>query len=254
MSNTRNQTEWFRNWFSNKYYLDLYSHRDEFDAKRLIDLIQRTIPVNSQMLILDLACGAGRHSIELARRGFNVTGIDLSPFLISEAEKNFKSAPELNLKLKFGIKDMRKFDYREKFDIIVNLFTSFGYFENDYENFKVIENVRKSLKHEGYFVLDFLNESYLKDNLVKRSVDKFGEFKVEQTRSIQSGFVIKKIVIKKADETKIYYEKLRLFSDKELTSVFRKCGFRILKRKGDYFGSAYNPKSSKRLIYFVQKN
>lgn len=252
-SDMTKHSDWFKKWFSNKMYLKIYRHRDDTDAKRLIDLIQRTIPTYSREKILDLACGAGRHSLELARRGFDVTGIDLSSYLISEAKKLVRTSPEQGLKVRFEIKDMRDFNYRGKFNLIVNLFTSFGYFENDEENFSVIQNVRNSLKPSGYFVLDFLNPVFLEKNLVKRSVKKYENMSVVQTRKIEDGFVEKKIKITEDNETSEYFERLRLFTDKEFSSMFKRSGFRIIKRAGDYFGNSYTENKSSRLIYFVQK-
>ncbi len=83
---------WFEKWFSSKFYLDIYQHRDEEDARQMINLIQRSISVNTKAKVLDIACGSGRHSIELARRGFDVTGLDLSKFLIGEAKKALRNA------------------------------------------------------------------------------------------------------------------------------------------------------------------
>ena len=246
-------SDWFKKWFSNKLYLKIYQHRDDIDAKHLIDLIQRTVPTYSREKILDLACGAGRHSFELARRGFDVTGIDLSSFLIKEARKITRSAPEQGLKLNFEIKDMRSFDFHSKFDLIVNLFTSFGYFENDEENFSVIEHVWKSLKTSGYFVLDFLNPVYLTKNLVKRSINKYENMHITQSRKIENGFVEKKIKITDGNETSEYFERLRLYNDKDLSQMFKRSGFKIIKRAGDYYGNKFSENSSNRLIYFVQK-
>ena len=91
---------WFEKWFSDKLYLDLYQHRDEEDARWIINLLQRSIAVKTNARVLDIACGSGRHSIELARRGFEVTGFDLSEFLINEARKNLKNSGEKNMKVK----------------------------------------------------------------------------------------------------------------------------------------------------------
>ena len=75
-----NKSMWFEKWFSDKLYLDLYQHRDEEDARWIINLLQRSIAVKTNASVLDIACGSGRHSIELARRGFDVTGFDLSGY------------------------------------------------------------------------------------------------------------------------------------------------------------------------------
>lgn len=244
---------WFEEWFSNKFYLDLYQHRDEEDARWMINLLQRSISVNTKSKVLDIACGSGRHSLELARRGFDVTGFDLSKFLINEAEKNLKSSKEKNLKLKFLIKDMRDFNFKNSFDVAVNIFTSFGYFENDSENFKVIKNVSDSLKMGGYFVFDFLNKTYLEKNLVPYSKSRKGIYTVIQKRKIENGFVKKDITIKNGSKTSEFNEMLKLYSVNEFKKVFESYNLKIQNLYGDYFGNKFSENKSQRLIIIAKK-
>ena len=107
--------DWFTKWFSNKLYLDLYSNRNDEEARTLINLIQRNIFLSSGDKVLDICCGSGRHSIELARRGYDVTGFDTSKYLISVANQSKKETKDRNIKVKFLIKDMRHFDFAESF-------------------------------------------------------------------------------------------------------------------------------------------
>jgi SAM-dependent methyltransferase len=242
-------SEWYKKWFSSKYYLDLYKHRDVSEARNLIDLIQRTIDIRKGSKILDVCCGEGRHSIELAKRGYDVTGFDLSEFLISQAKINLRETPEKNLKAKFLIKDMRNFNFENSFDVAINVFSSFGYFEDDTENLKLFVNIHKSLKDNGYFVFDFLNEAYLRDNLVPESKDKINGVKVVQKRSIEKNFVIKDIYIGQ----KKFKEVLKLYSRIEITGFLIYNRFDIIAIYGDYFGNKFEPEYSKRLIIFAEK-
>lgn len=244
---------WFEKWFSSKFYLELYQHRNDEDARLMINLLQRTIPVSTNAKILDIACGAGRHSLELARRGFDVTGFDLSKFLINEAKKNLRNSKERNLKAKFLIRDMRSFDFKNSFDIAVNMFTSFGYFPDDKENFKVIENVSSSLKNNGYFVFDFINDKYLRKHLVPSTIKKHDGSTLIQKRFIKGGFVFKKIQIKSSNETLEFEEVLKLYSYSELKKVFGSYGLKFEKAFGDYFGNKFNETNSQRLIIFAKK-
>lgn len=244
---------WYEKWFSNKFYLELYQHRDEEDARWMINLLQRSISVNTKSKVLDIACGSGRHSLELARRGFDVTGFDLSEFLISEANKALKNSKEKNLKLKFLIRDMRDFNFKNSFDVAVNIFTSFGYFEDESENFKVIENVSDSLKPGGYFVFDFLNKYYLEKNLVPFTKTKKGMFTVTQKRKIENGFVKKEISIKKGEKVLNFSEVLRLYSLNEFKKVFNGYNLKIQNLFGDYYGNNFNEKKSQRLIIIAKK-
>lgn len=244
---------WFEEWFSNKFYLDLYQHRDEEDARWMINLLQRSISVNTKSKVLDIACGSGRHSLELARRGFDVTGFDLSKFLINEAKKNLKSSKEKNLKLRFLIKDMRDFNFKNSFEVAVNIFTSFGYFEDDSENFKVIKNVSDSLKTGGYFVFDFLNKKYLEKNLVPYSKSRKGIYTVIQKRKIENGFVKKDITIKNGNKTTEFNEMLKLYSVIEFKKVFESYNLKIQNLYGDYFGNKFSENKSQRLIIIAKK-
>ncbi|MCX6165242.1 MAG: class I SAM-dependent methyltransferase [Ignavibacteriae bacterium] len=242
--------EWYKEWFSNKYYLELYKHRDEKEAIYLINLIQRNINLMNGCKVLDVCCGSGRHSIELAKRGFNVTGFDLSDYLIRQANRQKKGLEERNLKLNFQIKDMRIFNFKKSFDVVINIFSSFGYFENDSENFKVFINVNSSLKKNGYFVFDFLNESYLRKNLVKKDFVIMNGKKIIQERRIENNFVFKDIII----GGKVFTERIKLYPLTTIRKELEESGFRIHKVFGDYYGNKFVKNISKRFVIIAQKN
>jgi SAM-dependent methyltransferase len=247
------QTPWYVNWFSSKLYLELYKHRNEDDARNLINLIQRVLPLKKCDKVLDVCCGAGRYSIELARRGFEVTGFDLSKFLISEAKKNFKNLPEKYIKAKFLNKDMRKFDFKHSFDLAANLFTSFGYFSDDEENLLVIKNVSASLKKNGYFVFDFLNGNYLRKNIVPYDKKMFLGKEFTSKRTIEGDFVRKEITVKSGSKKINYEEVLKLYEIETLKKIFMKNSLKVIYSFGDYYGNKYSKEKSQRLILIAQK-
>lgn len=244
---------WYKEWFSSKFYLKLYRHRNDEDARNLVNLIQRTLPLKKDDKVLDIACGAGRHSLELARRGYMVTGFDLSSYLINEARNLCSKAPEKDLHVNFLINDMRHFNFNEKFELSVNLFTSFGYFEEDKENFSVIKNASDSIKKGGWFVLDFINKEHIIENLVPYSRNKIGDEVLHQRRKIDGDFVVKDIRIVSGSKELKYKEVLKLYSLSELKKAFSSFNLKIIKKYGDYFGNPYNLKESKRIILFAQK-
>jgi SAM-dependent methyltransferase len=244
------KNEWFKKWFSNKYYLELYKHRDDKEAIDLINLVQRSIGLSCNAKVLDVCCGAGRHSIEFAKRGFDVTGFDLSKFLISEAKKQRKLLREKNIKVKFLIKDMRSFNFNNSFDLVLNIFSSFGYFEKDEENFKVLGNVKSSLRKNGYFVFDFLNEAVLRKTLVKKDFVMIGGKKAVQERRIENNFVYKDIKIGK----NIFNERIKLYSCAEICNQLEATGFKVFIVFGDYFGNKFIKNKSKRFIIIAQKS
>ena len=152
--------EWFGEWFNSPYYHILYQNRDEVEAKHFIDKLTDYLGFDMNDQILDLACGKGRHSIYLNQNGFEVTGIDLS-------SENIKHAKQFeNERLKFQEWDMRIPFRKDSFDYVLNLFTSFGYFETTEEHCNAIQSIAVSLKPGGKLLLDFLNPYVVVNNLV----------------------------------------------------------------------------------------
>ncbi|MBN1634060.1 MAG: class I SAM-dependent methyltransferase [Ignavibacteria bacterium] len=245
--------EWFEKWFSNKLYLEIYKERDDNDARTLINLIQRNSKLKLGGKILDVCCGPGRHSVEFARRGYSVLGIDISAYLIKKALTALETEKEKYLKIKFEIADMRNFNYNNSFDAAVNIFSSFGYFENDIENFIVFDNIRLSLKKHGIFVFDFLNETYLRKNIVPLSKSKLKGKTIVQKRSIVGGFVFKYIYIDKIKKEPDFIERIRLYDYNKLTEIILEHGFKINGTFGDYYGNKFYKNKSERIIIFAEK-
>jgi ubiquinone/menaquinone biosynthesis C-methylase UbiE len=107
--------------------------------------------------ILDLCCGQGRHGVPLARAGYRVTGLDLSPYLLEQAQSSSQRA---NVDISWVQGDMRRLPWQGRFDACLNLFTAFGYFEEDAENQEVLDQVCQILKPGGQFLLDVSNRDY----------------------------------------------------------------------------------------------
>ncbi len=244
------QKDWFKDWFSSKDYLDVYNHRDEKDAEEIVNLIFSQITLHKNAHILDAACGNGRHTIKFAELGYNVTAFDLSKTLLEVAKKN---AEEKNLKIHFLLSDLRNIYISQKFDLIVSLFTSFGYFKTDSENFKFVENGFKMLNKNGYFVLDFLNKNYIEQHLIPFSQREFDDKKIFENRSIAENRVVKEIKIEKKNREYNYVESVRLYSYNELAENFIKIGFKIVDVFGNYLGSEFNLENSERCIIIFQK-
>lgn len=243
-------SEWFETWFETSEYLEIYSHRNEEEAEKLSNLISSQLPGEGNKSVLDLCCGAGRHSLLFAKKGFSVTGIDLSANLLDHARH--RAAAE-NLKVNFIRSDIRNLDYFNSFDIIVNLFTSFGYFESDEQNFSILRAINNALKPEGWFIIDFFNADYLRNNLVPQSYRKYENYAIEQRRSISQNRVIKEIKITDAQNVRRYFESVRLYTPDELTSALESEGLTVKKIFGDYSGNPLT-KTSERLIIFAQKS
>ena len=244
------KSEWFKDWFNTEEYLNVYQHRNESDAEEHIKLILQNIRLSSGAKILDMACGAGRHAIIFARKNFDVTAVDLSESLLAIAKKN---ADDENLKINFVHSDIRNFKSYDKFNLVLNLFTSFGYFETDEENFSVLRKAYDLLIDDGFFVLDFFNSYFLQQNLVESSEENLGKVKIHQFRKIKENRVTKKIVITKNGNLSHFEESVRMFTKDELVNAIQNIGFDIYKTFGDFLGNEYEQFTSPRLIMICKK-
>ena len=237
--------EWFEDWFGEDY-LKLYPHRNEADARAMVELIDRTVPLGGRR-VLDLACGPGRHSRAMAALGAKVTGVDLSPTLIrrAHAERGDDASG-------FARCDMRRLPFApETFDLIVNLFTSFGYFANDREHEALIHDIALTLQPGGRFVLDFLNADQVIANMIARETARLGKEDVAVTRHIDEGnrFVTKTIT---RFDGRRHEERVRLFTKDELEAMLKVAGLNLTHEFGDYSGGSVGP-SSPRVILFSER-
>lgn len=238
-------SEWFEEWFGEDY-VALYPHRNEAEAERAVALIARTIGTRPVRRVLDLACGSGRHARYLGEKWWT-SGIDLSEVLLGIARRNDTPA-----KLVRG--DIRAFPYRDSaFDLVVNLFTSFGYFETDLEHELVIRDLARVIAPHGTFVLDYLNAEAVREQLVPHDERIIGERVVEQRREITDAgrFVVKHISLKK--EGREFVERVRLFTRRELEEMLDRAGFRIETAYGDYGGESLT-ETSPRVILLARRN
>jgi len=241
---------WYQDWFNSENYLKVYSHRNESEAERFVQLILDNLNLEANSKILDMACGSGRHAIIFSKKGFDVTAIDISERLIANAKVN---AAQNNLKINFVLSDILEYKTNEKFKLALNLFTSLGYFDNDEDNFQVIKKAYDLLTDGGYFVLDYFNKNYLLKNLVPTTIFSENGLRITQNRSIQGNRVRKDITIENKDSTEEFYESVRLFNHTEISKFFMEAGFKVYKEFGDYYGNNFDNDSSSRLIIFGKK-
>ncbi len=222
-------TEWFERWFGEEY-LRLYPHRDEDDAERAVSLVGRVTTLDGAR-VLDLACGPGRHAVRLAQRGADVLGLDLSMPLLIRARHGI---PPVG-KLVRG--DMRFLPIREEtFDLVVNLFTSFGYFADDAEHHQVMRSVATVLRPGGRFFMDYLNAEAVRSMLVPQEEQVVGSRRVAIERSLvdDGKYVVKRMRL--VDEDQTFLERVRLFTADDLTAMMEVAGMRVVERFGSYAG------------------
>ena len=235
------RTDWFSSWFNTPYYHILYKDRNDEDAKLFMRNITSYLQLAKKSHILDLPCGKGRHSVYLNSLGYSVIGGDLSENSIEHAKK-FE-----NESLRFLVKDMRQ-PLINKYDAVFNLFTSFGYFENDNEEIQVLQNMKNSLKEGGVFVLDFLNVAIVKDQLVKKEIKAVDGINFHIEREIKDNFILKHISFNHEGIDHSYIEKVKYIDLEKFQEYFKAADLKIQAIFGDYQLSEYKSNTSERLI------
>lgn len=235
------EADWFEEWFGEDY-LRIYKHRDEEEAEHAIELIAVNLAGRDIGSVLDLGCGAGRHTKALFERWWTV-GLDLSMALLRVARRESPDAPYVRA-------DMRDLPFAEEsFDLVVNLFTSFGYFEDDTEHARVLSCVRSALRPGGTFVIDFLNASQVRRELVPYDERIASGITIEQRRAISGDnrFVEKTITLR--ERGKEYIERVRLLSAADLEMMLTGAGFEVVKRFGDYSGGSWSDDSPRTILF-----
>lgn len=238
---------WFESWFNTPFYHTLYKHRDFKEAEQFITHLMAFLTVPSNSRILDLACGKGRHSIYLNKKGHTVTGLDISPSSIEEAQKRINST------LFFDVHDMREVYEREGFELILNLFTSFGYFESASDDKKVIQSVSSQLVEGGMFVLDYLNVNHVSTNLVKEETKVMDGITFYISRTIERGFIRKKIRFRVEEKNYDFEEKVKWLELVDFENYFLTSELKLIHTFGDYFLNPFDSEKSERLILICKK-
>ena len=233
--------DWFTDWFNTSYYHILYKDRNDDDAQLFMKNITVFLDLPKTTHILDLPCGKGRHAVFLNSLGYKVTGGDLAENSIELAKKHENDT------LKFKVHDMRK-PFNNKYDAIFNLFTSFGYFDDDKEDILILQNIKNGLNNNGFFVFDFLNANKVKLNLVEKETKTVDGIDFYITREITNGFILKHISFFADGKNHSYTEKVKYLDLEKMTSFFKKIGFSITNVFGNYHLNEYNSKTSDRLI------
>ncbi|WP_326982855.1 class I SAM-dependent methyltransferase [Chryseobacterium sp. MYb264] len=240
--------EWFESWFDTPYYHLLYSNRDYTEAENFITKLTADLGLPPNSKIIDLACGKGRHSVFLNKLGYDVLGLDLSQQSI-DFDKQFE-----NETLKFQVHDMRNPINAEPKDAVFNLFTSFGYFDNEDDDKKVFESVYHSLKPGGFFVLDYLNEDFVRQGIVPESTIKRDEIDFKILKKIEGRHIIKDIQFEDKGKPFHYFEKVKLHSLETIHSYASEFGFERIKVWGDYQLNEFDKETSPRCINLFKKN
>ncbi|MFA0747520.1 class I SAM-dependent methyltransferase [Fervidibacter sp.] len=241
--------QWYREFFDD-LYLRVYQPLEAPEqVRREVDFIVKALDLPAGAKVLDLCCGQGRHSLELARRGFQVVGVDLSEALLYAARKRAESE---GLSVTFLHCDMREIDFADEFDAVINMFTSFGYLESEAEDEKVLGKVAQALKSGGKFLLDVVNRDRLVRDFQARewhAADEGWLVLEERTFDHLSGRMETRWVCVARDGVR--YERLssvRLYTASELRTMLERAGLKVTNLFGDYDGSPYSWDSQRLIV------
>ena len=246
-------TPWYVDSFGVEY-LKLYAHRDQGEAESDVQSICRLITPDRAAPVLDLGCGAGRHLVALHKAGFTaLTGLDLSRPLLDEARSALLELGAAEVRLVRG--DMRRVPFRDEFALVLSLFTSFGYFDRDAQNERVLRSASRALRPDGVLLMDVLNGPFLVSSLVpheERVVD-------DKRLCISRSYDARRHRVEKTTRVdtpdgrrRTYRESVRLYDAQQLTALLERAGFARTSCYGSLNGAPYTV-DSPRLVVVSQR-
>ncbi len=234
-------SDWWRSWFG-PGYLALY---DDYLAERTpveIDRLEALLTLRPPLRILDLPCGQGRHAIELAHRGYDVTGVDLSPFMLKVAEERARTE---GVRVRWLSGDMREPMVDERFDVVLNLFTSLGYFADEADDQKVVAAAAAMLVPGGRFVLEVINGEHVMATFREREWFTVGQAAVVERRSLDPS--ARRMVVERTvstpSETEVNFHAIRLYDGRDVDAMLRAAAFTRVELYGDWTGDPLTPES-----------
>ncbi len=237
----KEKDNWYASWFNTPYYHILYKDRNHREAALFMNQLTAFLNLKPKDSILDLACGRGRHSKYLYKQGFDVTGVDLSEESIQYAKQYEKPG------LHFEVHDMC-LPYPKQFDAVFNLFTSFGYFENEEDNLRTIKAIKAELKPEGHGVIDFLNVELAIKNMIPSERKKIGNIVFRLEKYVEDGYIIKNIRFKEEGEDYFFTERVKALTLEDFKAYFEAAEVELKHTFGDYQLNRFDKNNSERLI------
>ncbi len=243
--------EWFERWFGEEYLL-VYEHRNLQEAEQESQAIADILHMEKNDLVLDLCCGPGRHDSLFARIGCRIIGLDFSMPLLKIA---LEAIPPGNIYPLYIRGDARRLPFRNGvFDSVLNLFTSFGYFEDD-ENHELLFSIARILKPGGSFFIDYLNPDKVVRELVPESTRKKEGMKIIEKRRIvpETKRVEKTIELHWDNNRQMFHESVRLYTRDEILGMLDESGLETIEVIGSVNREPYSSDSDRMILYGVKR-
>ncbi len=237
---TKEKTIWYEDdLFWKTFESELFNKKKIESAAQEIDLVVELLQLQAGAKILDLCCGIGRHSLELARRGFEVTGLDRTQSYLERARTK---AQDENLEVDLVLCDARRFCALEEFDAVINMYTAFGYFEEPSDDKRVLLNAYASLRPGGKLLIETMSKEVLAKIFQPRQWhESDGRIFLRETEVTQDwSWIDNRWILLENGRQKEFSFSHRLYCAAELKGLFRQCGFRSVEAFGDLTGAAYD--------------
>jgi SAM-dependent methyltransferase len=233
--------DWWRTWFGPSY-LALYDRELAQRTPNEIDQLELLLRLRPPLRILDLACGQGRHAIELARRGYQVTGLDVSPYLLEVARERAEASA---VSVRWVLGDMRQPLEGDHFDLILSLFTSLGYFADPGDDSAVISAAAGMLGPGGRLFIEVVNGERILANFREREWFTVGDAAVMERRTLdrESRRMAVERTVERAGHAEINLHVIRLYGPREIESLLLEAGLGPVRLFGDWDGSPVNERS-----------
>lgn len=244
--------EWWRDFFD-KDYVDIYGPVDAQKTAVEVEGIIKILKLRKGSNVLDLCSGYGRHSIGLTKRGFDVTGYDLSAVLLERARRDCERE-KVNVNLVIG--DMREIPFESEFDAVINMFTAFGYFENEQEDQKVLDGVHAALRPGGKFLIDTINREWVIASFREKDWEKAGSHQfaldLRSFDPLTSRISVKTVILGGKQRIERSHS-MRFYTLTELGKMIEKSGMRVKSVYGHIDGRDYWIDTPRMIILAIKR-
>jgi SAM-dependent methyltransferase len=241
-----------KNWYENNDFWQtwgpvLFSKQRLANTPEEVNKILALVKIPPKTRVLDLCCGVGRHSLELARRGFSVTGVDRTQSYLEQARQQAKQE---GLSIEFVREDMRHSRRPDTFDLVINMFTSFGYFEDQEDDRKVARNIYDSLKPGGVLLMEMSGKEIVAREFREHDWHEIdGVYWLEERKVIDNWKqMLNRWIMFKDGKRYEHTVCSRMYSATELRAVLKEAGFQKMNVYGGLDGRPYDGMAARLVV------